>query len=186
MIGRDRMSGYDELEDAMKKSTAKKEAPKYLISRPYMPKDYGLPKDKKGLLPWSYVIERMSKAMHYWICTVTLDQCPHATPVDGLWLEDRLYFGGSPETRWQRNLASNSAMQVHLESATELLILRGEAKSLKGPAKELTVILSKASQEKYGHAPKPEDYLKPGVYVFRPKTVLAWKQFPKDATRWTF
>jgi hypothetical protein len=77
-------------------------------------------------------------------------------------------------------------VQVHLESATELLILRGEAKPLKGPAKELTVILSKASKEKYGYAPKPEDYSKAGVYVFRPKTVLAWKQFPKDATRWAF
>jgi len=180
------LPGYDELGDAMKKATAKKEAPKSLISRPYMPKDYGLPKDKKRLLPWSYVVEGMSKAMHYWICTVTPDQYPHATPVDGLWLEDRLYFGGSPETRWQRNLASNPAMQVHLESATELLILRGEAKPLKGPAKELTVILSKASKEKYGYAPKPEDYSKAGVYVFRPKIVLAWKQFPKDATRWAF
>jgi hypothetical protein len=52
----------------MKKATAKKEAPKSLISRPCMPKDYGLPRDKKRLLLWSYVVEGMSKAMHYWIC----------------------------------------------------------------------------------------------------------------------
>jgi hypothetical protein len=170
----------------MKKATAKKEAPKVLISRPRMPKEYGLPKDKKGLLPWSYVVRRMSKAQHYWTCTVTPDQRPHATPVDGLWLEDKLYFGGSPETRWQRNLESNPAMQVHLESTTELLILRGEAKPLKTPAKELTVTLSKASKEKYGYTPSPKQYAEGGVYVFQAQVVLAWKQFPKDATRWQF
>jgi hypothetical protein len=43
----------------MKRATGKKEAPKVLISRPYMPKEYGLPKDKNGLLPWSYVVERV-------------------------------------------------------------------------------------------------------------------------------
>jgi hypothetical protein len=77
----------------------------------------------------------MPKAMHYWICTVTPDHRPPATAVDGLWLEDKLYFGGSPETRWQRNLGPNPTMQVHLESTTELLILRGEAKPLKAQLK---------------------------------------------------
>ena len=168
----------------MKRATGRREAPKVVIGRPYMPREYGLPKDKKGLLHWSYVAERMSEAMRYWICTVTPDHRPHATPVDGLWLEDKLYFGGSPESRWQRNLGSNPAMQVHLESATELLILRGEAKPLNAPAKGLTVSLSKASKEKYGYAPAPEQYAKAGIFVFQAQVVLAWKQFPKDATRW--
>jgi hypothetical protein len=151
-----------------------------------MPKQYGLPKDEKGLLPWSYVVERMGEAKHYWICTVTPGHRPHATPVDGLWLEDQLFFGGSPEARWQRNLQSNPAMQVHLESATELLILRGEARPLSMPSESLTVTLSNASKEKYGYAPTPEQYTKGGVYVFQTQVALAWKQFPIDATRWTF
>jgi hypothetical protein len=42
-----------------------------------------------------------------------------------------------------------------------------------------------ASVTKYGYGPKPEEYEKTeGVFVFRPRVVLAWKQFPKDATRW--
>ncbi len=32
--------------------------------RPHMP-GYGIPKDEKGLLPWSHVTERMGKSMHY-------------------------------------------------------------------------------------------------------------------------
>jgi hypothetical protein len=156
------------------------------VSRPRMPAEYGVPKDKKDLLPWSYVSERMAKALHYWICTVTPDARPHATPVDGLWLDDRLYFGGSPDSRWMRNLATNPALDVHLESATELLILRGNALELKSPERSLTASLSKASAEKYGFGPKPEQYEAGGVYVFRPRVVLAWKHFPKDATRWQF
>lgn len=124
--------------------------------------------------------------MHYWTCTVTPDGRPHAVPVDGIWLQDALYFGGSPQTRWQRNLAANPAISIHLESTTDVVILRGRVKSLSKPARELSMALSKASKKKYGFAPKPEDYEKGGVYVFRPSLVLAWKDFPKDATRWQF
>ena len=156
------------------------------VGRPIMPKDYGLPKHMKGLLPWSHIVERMNEARHYWICTVTPDGTPHATPVDGLWIDDALYFGGSPKTRWQRNLAANPAMSVHLENALEVVIMRGEAHALGRVGLTFAKDLSKASKEKYGFTPKPEDYSKGGVYVFHPKVVLAWKQFPKDATRWQF
>ena len=157
-----------------------------VATRPRMPKDYGIPKDNKGLLPWSHVSGRMAAAMHYWVCTVTPDGRPHATPVDGLWLDDLLYFGGSPQSRWRRNLAANPAVNIHLENALDVVILRGEARELTAPERSLTARLSTASREKYGFAPSPEDYEKGGVFVFHPRVVLAWKQFPKDATRWQF
>jgi nitroimidazol reductase NimA-like FMN-containing flavoprotein (pyridoxamine 5'-phosphate oxidase superfamily) len=155
-------------------------------SRPRIPADYGIPKDAKGLLPWSHVTERLTHAMHYWVCTITPDGRPHATPVDGLWLDDRLYFGGSPETRWRRNLAARPAVSIHLESATDVVILRGDARELKAPDRALAEKLSKASVEKYGYSPGPDAYEAGGVYVFRPRVALAWKQFPKDASRWEF
>jgi hypothetical protein len=34
------------------------------VDRPLMPKQYGLPKDKKGLLPWSHIVEQMTEAKH--------------------------------------------------------------------------------------------------------------------------
>jgi len=155
-------------------------------SRPHMP-GYGIPTDKKGLLPWSHVTERMARAQHYWIATVSPDGRPHATPVDGLWLEDQLYFGGSPETRRNRNLAENPAVCVHLESGIDVVILHGEAHELRAPDRSLAIRLSEGSIKKYGYGPKPEEYEKAdGVYCFRPRLVFAWKQFPKDATRWTF
>jgi hypothetical protein len=153
--------------------------------RPSMPADYGIPVNDKGLLPWSHVNARVAGAKHYWICTIGPDGRPHATPVDGLWIEGRLYFGGSPKTRWNRNLAANPALSVHLESALDVVIMRGDALPLHEPAKELTKRLTQASIEKYGYGPNPEDYGKPGIFVFQPRVVLAWKEFPKDVTRWT-
>jgi hypothetical protein len=155
------------------------------VSRPRIPADYGIPKHKKGILPWSHVSERMANARSYWICTVGPDDRPHATPVDGVWLDDQLYFGGSPETRRNRNLAANAAVYVHLDSGADVVILHGDA-HLRTPNHPLAIRLSTASTEKYGYAPKPEDYVAGGVHVFRPQTVFAWKQFPQDATRWHF
>ncbi len=155
-------------------------------SRPHTPGPaYGIPRDKKGLLPWSHVSERMAQAMCYWICTVGPDGRPHATPVDGLWLDDTLYFGGSPETRRNRNLAANPAVCVHLESGSDVVILQGEARP-RTPDRELAHRLAEASARKYGYAPKPEEYQANGVHVFRPQVAFGWKQFPRDVTRWRF
>src|SRR5262249_36468659 len=158
-------------------------APK--ASRPHMP-GYGVPKDKKGLLPWSHVTERMAEAQTYWICTVSLGRRPHATPVWGVWLDDRLYFGGGPQTRRNRNLAKNPAVCVHLGSGSDVVILHGDAQALREPDRSLVTRLIEISKEKYGYAPKPEDYEAAGTYVVQPRWALAWKQFPKDATRWRF
>lgn len=98
------------------------------VSRPQIPAVYGLPKHNKGLLPWSHVSERMAQAQVYWITTVDPSGRPHATPVDGLWLDDRLYFGGSQETRRNRNLAQNPAVCVHLESGSVLLLSHSAVK----------------------------------------------------------
>lgn len=157
-----------------------------LASRPHIP-GYGIPNDKKGLLPWSHVSERMAQAMHYWVCTVSPEGRPHATPVDGLWLDEQLWFGGSPTTRRNRNLAANPAVCIHLESGTDVVIVHGEAQEVRGVDRALAVRLADESAKKYGYGLKPEQYEKTaGMFVLRPRMVLAWKNFPRDATRWHF
>lgn len=167
-----------------KKQPARPDGP--TVDRPYIP-GYGVPADKQGLLPWSHVTARMAEAQHYWVCTVGSNQEPHATPIWGLWLDDRLYFGGGPDTRRQRNLKANPAVCIHLESGSDVLILHGEAHPLGKLERALTLRLLELSQQKYGYAPSPEDYeTRENITVFRPRKVLAWTQFPKDATRWRF
>jgi nitroimidazol reductase NimA-like FMN-containing flavoprotein (pyridoxamine 5'-phosphate oxidase superfamily) len=155
-------------------------------SRPSMPSDYGIPKDRKGLLQWSHVTGRMTEAMHYWVSTVDAEGRPHSTPVDGLWIDGALYFGGSPKTRRNRNLALNQAVCIHLESAMDVIILEGEARELREPDSALTAMLADGSKKKYGYSPPPEAFGAGGTFVFKPRLVLAWTQFPKDATRWQF
>jgi hypothetical protein len=99
----------------------------------------------------------MEEAQHYWVCTVAPGGSPHATPVDGLWVDDRLYFGGFPSTRRNRNLAENPAVCVHLGDSMEVLILHGEARELLSPEHELAVRLAEVSAKKYGYGTKPEE-----------------------------
>jgi nitroimidazol reductase NimA-like FMN-containing flavoprotein (pyridoxamine 5'-phosphate oxidase superfamily) len=157
-----------------------------IARRPRSPgRAYGVPKDKKGLLPWNYVVERMTQAQHYWVCTVSAQGRPHATPVDGIWLDDRLYFGGYSETRRHRNLAENPSVCIHLESASDVVILQGEAHDFRAPDRDTALRLSQASAQKYGYGLKPEDYeTGSGTFEFRPQVVYAWEPLLKDVTRW--
>lgn len=114
------------------------------------------------------------------------DGRPHATPVDGLWLDDQLDFAGSPQTRRNPNLAANPAVCGHLESGTDVVILHGDTRELLPLDSSLAIRLAEAHAEKYGYGFKPEDFEAGGSHVFRPRVVFAWRQFPKDATRWHF
>lgn len=166
------------------KSAASSGGPR--ASRPHITDPaYGIPKHEKGLLPWSHVIERMTEAKCYWVCSVDPAHHPHATPVDGVWVDDALYFGGSPTTRRNRNLKANPAASIHLESGQDVVILHGDVQQ-QTPDPALSVRLSEGSRQKYGYGPAPDDYAKIPVQVFRPRVVFAWKQFPKDVTRWHF
>jgi nitroimidazol reductase NimA-like FMN-containing flavoprotein (pyridoxamine 5'-phosphate oxidase superfamily) len=154
--------------------TPNEPAPGPRASRARIPPEYGVPKHDKGLLPWAHVIERMQAATVYWVCAVGPTGRPHATPVDGLWLDDTLYFGGSPAARRQRYLRANPAVSVHLESGHEVVILNGDARESPGLPRELAERLSAASKAKYGYGPAPRDYMAPGrVFVFRPREVFA-------------
>ncbi len=149
-----------------------------------LPKEYGTAKDK-ATLPWSYVDERMREAKHYWVCTVASGGQPHATPVDAIWVDGVLYFGGSTATRRHQNILANPKVCIHLESAADVVILRGEARELRKPDRDLCVRLAEASNAKYGYGTTPEQYAKtPGILAFRPRVVLAWKSPMKQATRW--
>jgi nitroimidazol reductase NimA-like FMN-containing flavoprotein (pyridoxamine 5'-phosphate oxidase superfamily) len=181
------MAGQPKKPSAMPSSTkpraksAKPAGPQ--ASRPSLPAEYGFPKGTKGLLPWSHVVDRMTQSRYYWIATVDPGGRPHATPVDGVWLDDRLFFGGSPKTRRNRNLAQNPATCVHLENGLDVVILQGDTELVLLTRAEIESLME-ATKEKYGYSPPAEMYEKNGVQRFRPSVVFAWKDFAKDATRW--
>lgn len=60
-----------------------------------LPPEYGRP---EAPLEWEAVRGRLVAASHCWLVTVRPDGRPHVRPVDGLWLDDAGWFGGSAET----------------------------------------------------------------------------------------
>ncbi len=158
-------------------STQNKPEPQ--AGRPYI-RDYGIPSSIEGTLPWSHVVGRMSAARNYWVGTADRQGQPHVTPVWGVWVEDTLYFGGGPDTRWSRNLAANPQVAVHLESGEDVVILEGVVERITDPAHPLVGPIDDAYEAKYA--------MRHGtpLWVLRPRLVFAWSKFPDNATRWRF
>ena len=100
---------------------------KKITRRPVFPLDYGVPESLDGTLPWEHITERLKKALHYWVSTVDSNQRPHATPVWGAWVDETLYFDGSPQTKRGRNLKGNPNIAIHLESGLDVLMIHGKA-----------------------------------------------------------
>ena len=152
-------------------------------SRPHMP-GYGIAAENEGagLLPWSFVEERMETSRNYWIASIGPDRRPHAAPVWGIWHLSKFYFSTGDASRKGRNLSGNPAVGVHLESGDEVVILDGEV--VTADNQELLKSLDKAYKTKYGVS-----MLGPGsIYQLIVRRAFAWreKDFPESATRWTF
>jgi nitroimidazol reductase NimA-like FMN-containing flavoprotein (pyridoxamine 5'-phosphate oxidase superfamily) len=152
--------------------------------RPAFPTDYGVATSVDGLLRWSHVEERLRTARHYWIITATTSGQPHAIPIWGAWADGAIFFDGSPQTRWARNLAANPQIVVHLESGDDVVIVHGTAR-FTHPAPEVAQQLAAGYAAKYSaYQPTPDDLMRNGMYRVTPRKVLAWTDFAKDATRW--
>ena len=135
---------------------------------------YGVPTDTEGLLPWSHVRQRMTESAHYWLATVDANGVPHTRLIDGMSLDDRLYFGGSPESKWCRNLAVEPRVCLNFENAEEATILHGKVDELRCD-QELAERLAAASNEKYDFGQTAKDYLENAIFAFSPQTAFAWK-----------
>jgi general stress protein 26 len=152
------------------------------------PPAYGTPGGPESLRPWSDVEERMRAASNYWITTIGPGGRPHARPVDGVWVEGALCFGGSPETRWVRNLMANPSISVHLSSEAEAIILEGTAELVTDPAHPLAAPSTAASRKKYPQYYSGGEMPFRPFWALRPTTAFAWtlEGFPRGATRWRF
>jgi PPOX class probable F420-dependent enzyme len=159
--------------------------------RPHFPDGYGIPDHEDNLLPWNHAEERLEQAKIYWIGTTWPDGRPHVAPVWGVWLDDKLYFDGSPETRRHRNIAANPAVVVHLDSGgagKDVLIMEGKAHALSKPEPSLATRLAAGYAAKYveeNYAPSADTWNNGGLYELRPSQVIAWTDL-RQATRWRF
>jgi Pyridoxamine 5'-phosphate oxidase len=146
-----------------------------------LPKGYGT---AKRTMDWAAVRERLEQAPRYWLVTSRRDGRAHVVPVDGLWLDDAWWYGGSPSTLHQRNLEHDRRVVVHLEDTVFAVILEGSMQRVV-PSPALARRLVGAARAKYGYAP-PEGAYAAGVWALRPERARAWSAFPDDVTRFRF
>jgi hypothetical protein len=160
-----------------------------VASRPDISEGYGIPKTRKGLLDWEHARDRLEKSLNYWLATAGPAGRPHAVPVWGVWLDDRLYFDGGPDTRHMRNVAANPGIVVHLEDGSDVVIVEGIAGPAIVPDRPLTTRVSEGYSAKYGsmgYKPEPDAWDGGGLWVVQPRVAFAWASFPKDVTRFRF
>ena len=156
------------------------------VSRPNFPEGYV--DHPKTFVPWSHVEQRLTDAVNYWLCTVRHDGRPHSVPKWGVWVNGRLYFDGSPQTRHARNISGNPSVSMHLESGDDVVIIEGAAQILSKPSRALAILVSKAYRAKYAerYSPDPSQWDNGGLFEVVPRKVLAWTNFVEDPTKFLF
>jgi len=92
-----------------------------IVDRPIVPDGYGVT-EEGPYLEWADVEDWLAEATEYWLASTWPDGRPHVVPRWGVWLDERFWYDGSPETRHARNLSINPACALHLESGTTVTI----------------------------------------------------------------
>ena len=159
------------------------------VSRPHMP-GYGItgPTEGRGLLPWSWAEERLTKSHDYWVATVRPDGRPHLMPVWAVWDGGALWWSSSVESRKARNLAADTRCSIATDNAWEPVVLEGTAERITDhDALERFIA---RENEKYG-TDYGVDFVDPTVNAtFRvaPSWVFSLTEddFTGSPTRWNF
>jgi nitroimidazol reductase NimA-like FMN-containing flavoprotein (pyridoxamine 5'-phosphate oxidase superfamily) len=155
-------------------------------SRPHMP-GYGIldADSGRGLLPWSWATEHLSRARTYWLSTTRPDSRPHAMPIWGVWLNSAYCFTTGERSRKARNLEGIPYCVVGVTNGDQSVVLEGLA-SLAEDAHARRVFAERYSEKYHWNMDNFSDALRvvwPVVaYGFRAAT----GEFTGSATRWTF
>jgi hypothetical protein len=156
------------------------------VDRPAIPAEYGVTRASE-FVEWSHIEDRLTRDRVYWLVTASPDGHPRVRPVDGLYVDGVIYVGGSPETRWVRDLAVNAHVSVHLDGVDDVIIVEGEAETLTGMDRDLAERVAAASNAKFPeYRMKADAYEKGGAIAIRPRTVISWSDITKDPTRFRF
>ena len=144
---------------------------------------YGISDKQKGMFPWKWASDRLTRSRQYWIATTRPDGRPHVMIVWGLWFEGAFYFSTGRKSRKAQNLAVNPHAVVCSDDSEQAVIVEGEVGVADDPA--LLKKLFAAYKKKYKF-----DVSGMGEPFFRLQPRVGFglweKKFTQTATRWTF
>lgn len=157
------------------------------VSRPQFPKGYV--DHPVSYVDWSWVAAQLTDSKNYWLCSTRPDGRPHVIPRWAVYVDGKIFYDGSPETRHAQNIASNPHVSVHLESGDQVIILEGTSVPAGKPDPGLANRLVEAYRKKYaaiGYSPEPQQWDEGGLYVFTPSQCIAWTSFTENPTKFVF
>ena len=163
------------------------------ISRPKLPKGYA--DNPASYVDWEWVAEQMTVSKNYWLCSVRPPSSgaqggrPHVVPRWGVYIDNKFWYDGSPETRHAKNIMENPNVSLHLESGDQVVMMEGVSRPAEKPTPEFANQLAEAIGKKYGedgYTPKPDHWDEGGLYVFTPRQCIAWTSFYEDPTKFVF
>ena len=140
-------------------------------------------------LTWAEVARRLSGARNYWLHTTGEAGSPDATPIWGVTIDEVLYHYTESRTRKARNLERDPRVVIHLESASDVLIVHGRLKPLGDPSDHPEVV--RAFERKYDR-PEEIPYLPSSdpafdvLYALEPARAITWHLPDTEAStrRW--
>jgi Pyridoxamine 5'-phosphate oxidase len=158
-------------------------------SRPYMP-GYGTkgPTEGRGLLPWSWAEERLTRSHDYWVATVRPDGRPHLMPVWAVWDDRALWWSSGLASSKARNIEADPRCTIATDNAWEPVVLEGVAERVTDH--DALARFIGLENEKYG-TDYSVDFLDPavnGTYRVAPSWVFSLTEddFEGSPTRWSF
>jgi hypothetical protein len=157
------------------------------VSRPKFPKGYV--EHPVSYVDWSWVAAQLTDSKNYWLCSVRPNRRPHVVPRWAVYVDGKIYYDGSPETRHAQNIALNPHVTVNLESGDHVIILEGTSAPAGKPSAELDSKLVDAYRKKYaqvGYSPESGQWDNGGLFVFTPRQCIAWTSFTENPTKFTF
>jgi len=152
------------------------------------PAEYGqTPSTMTDLFSWDEIAERIAASPNYWLATTTDAGRPYLRPVDGVFVDATLAFGGSPATRWVRHLQQRHAVSVSLPDDDLAVVLEGDVELVTDESRPISGLVQAANATKYPQYHSDDAEFLP-FWALRPHRVYAWTltSFPNRATRFDF
>ena len=149
---------------------------------------YGVvPADEgSGLLGWDWAVQRLDRSHDYWLSSVCSDRRPHAMPVWGVYLDERVWFSTGPSSRKATNIAANPAVVVSTDDAFTPVIVEGDATRVIDT--DEIAAFAAAMDAKYHSDYGVDFYAANATFRIAPARVFGidGNDFTGSPTRWTF
>jgi hypothetical protein len=159
--------------------------------RPQLPRGYTT-RAPEGMLTWGSVQRMLRAARYLWIATTGADGSPHLVEQWCAWVDNTLYFEGSEQTRWARNLARDARLAFGVQVADRAAYGDAEVDVARGLDRAVAARIARQYAAKYAadfdYRPSAEQYVEGPIFRARPRKIIAFdvRQFSTSATRFTF